>query len=150
MQFKTWIENRETPVATFDFDSTLTKPTYDVEDELWHSDETSPNIPNCKKLLQLSKQGYIIYIVTSRGEVHRSGVESFVKKYNLPIKEIICTGGDKGDTLVLLGSSIHFDDMPQNVDDVKGVFKGRWIKVPHPADQEGKVYGRLPHRADGG
>jgi len=136
-EFKTWLEHDQSVVVTFDFDSTLTTPVYDADNELWEPDEDQPNTPNVARLRQEHARGAKIYIVTSRSEGERGGVELFVSKNNLPIEGIICTGGDKGAALVQLGSIRHYDDMEQSSDDARGLFEGEWIKVHHPFENHG-------------
>jgi hypothetical protein len=53
------------------------------------------------------------------------------------VKGIYCTGGDKGVVLSELGSIRHYDDMPQNSEDVNGLFAGKWVKVYHPCEKHG-------------
>ena len=138
MRFKEWFLMEEAMgIVSFDFDSTLTQPLWDSEDEMWTSeDHNAPNEENIIKLMRLSHQGHKIIIVTSRSPSERKAVEEFVAKHNLPVEEIYTTGGDKGAKLVELGAIMHFDDVPQSEDDSQGLFQGKWIKVSHPADPE--------------
>ena len=131
----------EKGIISFDFDSTLTQPIWDSDDEMWTSEKNAPNKENIIKLIKLSQQGHKIIIVTSRSPSERKGVEEFVAKHNLPVEEIHTTDGDKGAKLVELGVVMHFDDATQSWDDSQGLFKGKWVKVFHPwdKDKDGKI-----------
>lgn len=142
MNFKEWIGN--TRVVSFDFDSTLTKPHWSDSDELWVAadprEEDAPNWDNIALMRKFAEQGFEIIIVTSRSEGQRGEVGEFVKKYKLPVKEIICTNGrDKGPILQQLGVEAHHDDLEQQHEDPQMVFKGKWVKVYHPMDDYDRV-----------
>ena len=133
--FKEWVNNKR--LISFDFDSTLTKPFWDSDNELWMTadprDEDSPNWDNIALLLKFHQEGCDVIITTSRSEGERQGVVDFVKKYKLPVVEIVCTNGrDKGPILQQMGVERHHDDLAQQHEDPHGDFKGKWVKVYHP------------------
>jgi len=126
------------PVATFDFDSTCTLPIWNEEDELW-SVSDKPNNYIIREIQRLAASGYLVYIVSTRSEDQSAEVWEFVRKHNLPIVDVFCVDGDKGETLKRLNSDIHFDDMEQRYDDANGLHPGIWIKIFHPADLRKQV-----------
>ena len=98
-------------VVTIDFDDTLA--TY--VDTGW-----GKSLVPYQAVLDLinkeHRQGSEIYIVTARPEGEKSEIEQFVRRYNLPIKSIICTNlKDKTPYLLKLGSNLHVDDMEHNL-----------------------------------
>lgn len=98
-------------MIAFDFDETLTRPIWDEKYQLFEPSET-PNYDSFEKLRNFDKQGKEIRIVTTRWS--RLEIIDFVELYNLPISSIHCTEGElKGETLLKIGSELHFDDSPQ-------------------------------------
>jgi hypothetical protein len=97
-------------MITFDFDDTLTRPVWDEKHQLFES-SANPNYDTFAKLKSFDEQGEEIMIVTTRWS--RIEIVDFVEKYNLPISAIRCTEGEfKGETLLEIGSQLHFDDSP--------------------------------------
>jgi hypothetical protein len=97
-------------MITFDFDDTLTRPVWDQKHQLFESSE-NPNYDTFALLKSFDEQGEEIMIVTTRWS--RIEIVDFVEKYNLPISAILCTKGElKGETLLSIGSQLHFDDSP--------------------------------------
>jgi hypothetical protein len=97
-------------MITFDFDDTLTRPVWEQKHQLFESSE-NPNYDTFAKLKSFDEQGEEIMIVTTRWSCIE--IVDFVEKYNLPISAIRCTEGElKGETLLEIGSQLHFDDSP--------------------------------------
>lgn len=135
-EFKEWLEKK---IVSFDFDSTLTAPYYDDHSEYWkEGDPTNPqhiNWENVNKLKKYADEGWAIYIVSSRSHSEQHGIEHLVRELSLPVSKIVCTNGmNKGPILNQLGCLIHYDDMLQKDEDPRGDFKGKWVKVFHPAE----------------
>jgi len=105
-------------MITFDFDSTLTKPSQD-EDGIWW-DTLNPNQQMIQRIRGLALKGRILKIVTSRSDSQLFEVSNFVKKHDLPISAIHATNGeDKVRTLRELGSTLHFDDDSHEIKQIK-------------------------------
>lgn len=105
-------------MITFDFDSTLTKPSQD-EDGIWW-DTLNPNQEMLDRIKALSLKGRILKIVTSRTDSQLEEVHNFVEKHNLPISAIHATNGeDKVHTLRKIGSTLHFDDDSHEIEQIK-------------------------------
>ena len=139
LNFKIWLEGPSKGLITFDFDSTLTSPSWSDEDEMWREADPlkdgAEHTKNHQLMNKYASEGYTIWIVTSRSEAHKQEVEDFVKKHNLPVSNIIVTNGSsKGPILNKIGALIHHDDMPQSLEDPDSEFKGKWVKIFHPAD----------------
>lgn len=123
-------------IVTFDFDSTLTLPHYDEEEELWTSG-LEPNKKTISALKKFASKGYEVKIVTSRHGTgkHKKDVATFAKKHNLPVKDIIFTNGkDKVHTLLRIGSILHYDDDPHELSLIKSK-KIKTIHIKHPLDK---------------
>ena len=122
-------------IVTFDFDDTLTMPRWDEEEELWMGG-TEPNKKTISAMKKFASNGYEVKIVTSRhgtGE-HKKTVATFVKKHNLPVKDIIFTNGKyKADTLERLKSVLHYDDDTEELSRIKSK-KIKTIHIRHPLD----------------
>jgi hypothetical protein len=72
-RFIEWLESHNY-VVTFDFDSTLTRPFFDVENETWETVD-EPNEPNVQMLRREASGGANIFIVSSRQESERRDIE---------------------------------------------------------------------------
>jgi hypothetical protein len=136
LEFKLWFENQ---IISFDFDSTMTKPYFDSDNGTWKAGDANNNIhhhhDNIDLMKQYAEKGYKIYIVTSRKQKDLPEVEAFVQKLGLPVERVVGTEGkNKGPILQELGVVIHHDDLEQKFEDPDGEFKGKWIKIYHPAD----------------
>ena len=122
-------------LVTFDFDDTLTMPYWSDEDGYWTSG-TDPNKKTISAMKKFASNGYDVKIVTSRHGTadHKRTIATFVKKHNLPVKDIIFTNGKwKADTLERLGSVLHYDDDTYEISRIKS--KGiKTIHIPHPLD----------------
>ena len=111
-------------IVTFDFDDTLTltRP-----DEDWGLVEVGPNMDTINTMKEFISQGAQVYIVTSRlesrppssvdGAPPRSTPEQYVEKFNLQLSaDPIYTNGQlKVNTLIEIGSKLHFDDDPEEI-----------------------------------
>ena len=123
-------------LVTLDFDDTLTLPYYDKEEELWTSG-LEPNKKTISALKKFASNGYEVKIVTSRHGTskHKKDVATFAKKHNLPVKDIIFTNGkDKVNTLLRIGSVLHYDDDPHELSLIKSK-KIKTIHIKHPLDK---------------
>ena len=136
MNFKVWLENQ---IVSFDFDSTMTKPWFNQDNETW--DEGDPanadhhHNDNINLMKTYANQGYTIYIVTARKQRDIPEVHDFVKTLQLPVAKVIATDGkNKGPILQQLGVLIHHDDLEQKHEDPNAEFKGKWVKIYHPVD----------------
>lgn len=144
MRFKTWLEQTK-GVVTFDFDCTLTVPVWDAENELWlpgnPADPNHLNPKNIERLRQYARDGYTVVIVSSRapGGSEEEEVRQTVERLQLPVADVICTGGNKGQALSQLNSLVHHDDMHQHHEDPSALFQGRWEKMYHPGDEQRKM-----------
>jgi len=104
-------------MITFDFDSTLTKPSQD-EDGIWW-DTLNPNQEMIWRLRNLGEDRSI-RIVTSRNQSQLEDVCKFVTKHQLPVSGIHATNGEpKVAILKELGSTLHFDDDSVEIRDIK-------------------------------
>ena len=120
-------------LVTFDFDDTLTMPRWDEEEELWMTG-LEPNKKTISALKKFASKGYEVKIVTSRHGTsdHKRAIATFVRKYGLPIKDIIFTNGKwKADTLDKIGSILHYDDDKEEITRIqaKGI---KVVEIPHP------------------
>ena len=105
-------------MITFDFDSTLTKPSQD-DDGIWW-DTLNPNQNMIQRIKDFALKGRTIKIVTSRHDSQLFEVADFVEKHDLPISGIHATNGnDKIDILKELGSTLHFDDDSHEIKQIK-------------------------------
>ncbi len=122
-------------LVTFDFDDTLTMPRWDEEEELWMTG-LEPNKKTISAMKKFASKGYEVKIVTSRHGTgnHKKDVATFVKKHNLPVKDIIFTNGKyKADTLERINSVLHYDDDTEEISRIKS--KGiKVIHIKHPLD----------------
>ena len=95
-------------MITFDFDETLTRPTWDSRFQVFEPSDT-PNYDAFEKLNDYHKAGKEVRIVTTRSRP--DGVAKFVERYEIPITSIHCTAGElKGKLLKTICSELHFDD----------------------------------------
>ena len=95
------------PIITFDFDETLTQPTWSKRYQLFEPSDT-PNFDSIAKLKHFHELGKEVKIVTTRWRDEE--IVEFVTKHQLPVSSIHCTQGElKATKLKELGSSLHFD-----------------------------------------
>ena len=96
------------PIITFDFDETLTQPTWSKRYQLFEPSDT-PNFDSIAKLKHFHELGKEVKIVTTRWRDEE--IVEFVTKHQLPVSSIHCTQGElKATKLKELSSSLHFDD----------------------------------------
>ncbi len=122
-------------LATFDFDDTLTMPVYSDEEERWKTG-LQPNEKTISIMKKLKSKGFKIHIVTSRrgSSENKNEISMFVKQHNLPVEDVSFTNLNfKADTLEKMGSVLHFDDDPWEIERIekKNI---KVVKIPHPAD----------------
>tara|TARA_Y100000310_G_scaffold331952_2_gene406556 strand:- start:127 stop:675 length:549 start_codon:yes stop_codon:yes gene_type:complete len=106
-------EDRPPDIATFDFDDTL------------KSTDTKTATPLVQATKDLAAKGATVYIVSSRQNTWENMLEitQFIKDNDLPIAASplndqgvhLTNFDDKLDTLIKLGSEMHFDDDPQEL-----------------------------------
>jgi len=113
-------EDNNNEVVTFDFDETLAIWEYDDYEKI----KSYPNAKTIKILKEFANRGYDIYIVTSRHKSRSADVESFLERYELPIKGVHYAAGDKATILNNLNSKVHFDDDEEEF----GVYKRLYPK----------------------
>jgi phosphoserine phosphatase len=135
LEFKVWLEGDSKGLITFDFDSTLTKPQWSDEDEMWNeADPTKKGVEhseNHKLMNKYASEGYTIWIVTSRRQQNVKEVWDFVKNHKLPVSNVIATNGEeKGPILANLNALIHHDDMPKDTEDSKKAFNEKIYNLP--------------------
>lgn len=95
-------------MITFDFDETLTMPTWNARYELLEPSE-NPNHAAIDKLLKYRQQGEELAIVTTRWRDEE--ILEFIHRYRLPVSKVCLTEGElKYSTLHKLGCKLHFDD----------------------------------------
>jgi len=104
--FGVFEEDKNSKVATFDFDETLAIWEYEDYEKI----RNYPNTKVIEIMKKLSNKGFDIYIVTSRHKGRSSDVEDFLQSYDLPVKQTYYAGGDKATILKDLNSKVHFDD----------------------------------------
>lgn len=104
----------ESKIITFDFDGTLNNSFYN--DGVFIEDLT-PKLEIVEILKSLASEGYTIYCVTARQEETKNDVVGFINGYVLPIDMLVFTNGKlKAEILLKLGSILHFDDSPKEVE----------------------------------
>ena len=127
-------------IVTFDFDDTLTitRP-----DEDWGVVEVGPNMETINNMKEFIASGAQVYIVTSRFKSssaqayegpQRSTPEQYVEEFGLQLAAdpIYTNGKLKAQTLLGLGSQLHFDDDPEELDACEEVgIKTKKIAVPY-------------------
>lgn len=127
-------------LVTFDFDSTLTKPTEESfpwdSETFWESDPENPNEKTLDILQAFVDEGHRVEIVTTRDHTNSEEVFGFINKHSLPVRDVHFTDGDdKLETLEELGSDMHFDDEIKELERLREAeIKTRL--VPHPHDLE--------------
>ena len=139
-------------LISFDFDDTLTRPFWDVENAAWNS--RGPNPKTIDLLKDLHAQGNTIIVVTSRHEdqehqIARDGGESvhnFIRAHGLPVSQVYFTNGEpKGPLLSHLGVAHHYDD---SLDEIRSAHEHSvgGVRVRHPGDEIVET-GHLPDGA---
>ena len=124
-------------VITFDFDDTLLwwAPVYDEDGDFVEQVPAGPNPRIVPKILRdLQRPGVEVHIVTSRGKNRRADTESWLKKLEIPVppERIHFTNGElKRDTLEELGSQLHYDDDPVEIENLPPGCRGVLAPI-HP------------------
>jgi FMN phosphatase YigB (HAD superfamily) len=100
-------------VVTFDFDDTLFSLSEEKIGMLWASSTILKPIQKVHDLLfEKHKEGYIIDIVTARESWDVPEVKQYIEVYELPIRNVVYTGGkSKTRYLKEIESELHVDDL---------------------------------------
>lgn len=97
-------------IVTFDFDGTLWRWGFDPQEAIF-SRSCGPDPAAVEAVRDWVKRGASVHIVTSRGSSNRSEVDTFTDTHGDLFDGIHFTEGMfKSRTLAELGSSVHFDD----------------------------------------
>lgn len=103
-------------IITFDFDTTLSlsRPTPEGG---W--EDRGPNLPLLLELRRHLAAGERVFIVTRREETGEQdasrsiSIQEFLTKHDLKPEGVIFTNGEyKASTLIKVGSTLHYDDDP--------------------------------------
>jgi len=111
-------DNRNGDVVTFDFDNTVVKSflnkTVDGEEQYQFGGVNKEII---KRIKSFKKAGKTVFIVTSRQNDLESGetsVKSLLKQLKIDVDGVFFTNGEpKAQRLYELGSTLHYDDDPE-------------------------------------
>jgi hypothetical protein len=127
-------------LVTFDFDSTLTTPVKESlpwdSETFWEPDADVPNEKVLDILQAFVDEGHRVEIVTTRDRTNSKEVFDFIHEHSLPVRDVHFTGGDdKRETLLELGSDLHFDDSLHDLNLLEDTDVKTKI-VPHPHDEE--------------
>ena len=111
-------ENKNGKVVTFDFDGTIIKSyeeSNDGEETIYQYGGKNPQI--IARIKKFKQSGTTVLVVTSRTqalEVPESSIQSMLDKFNINVDGVFYTNGDKkARKLYELGSSLHYDDDPE-------------------------------------
>lgn len=117
-------ENKNGNVITFDFDNTIVKSFENRNDGIeiqYQYGGINPQI--IARIKKFKKDGYTVLIVTARNvarEVPESSVQTMLKKLDLEVDGIFYTNDKrKAQKLYELGSSLHYDDDPNEHEAIK-------------------------------
>jgi len=135
-------DNRNGDVVTFDFDHTIVKSflnkTVDGEEQYQYGGVNKEII---KRIKSFKQSGKTVFVVTSRQqhlEADESAVKSLLNKLNIEVDAVFYTNGEpKAQKLYELGSTLHFDDDPEEHDAIKAyknLHKDFKITVKYPDD----------------
>jgi acid phosphatase class B len=116
--FKHYIIENADDVVSFDFDSTISMPEWDVEEGDYVRDNDGMEVATlneeiAQKIKEYKENGYTVYLITSRYDRWRDETEQFLKDHNLfqYFDDVIFTNGAwKADTCKRKGVKIHYDD----------------------------------------
>lgn len=126
-------------LVTFDFDSTLTKPvkeSFEWQDTGFWETSTQPREKVLDILQAFVEDGHRVEIVTTRDSRNSMEVFDFIHEHSLPVCDVHFTNGDdKRETLLELGSGLHFDDSLRDLKLLEDTDVKTKI-VPHPSDEE--------------
>tara|TARA_R100000406_G_scaffold70662_1_gene50942 strand:- start:298 stop:1371 length:1074 start_codon:yes stop_codon:yes gene_type:complete len=135
-------DNRNGDVVTFDFDHTIVKSflnkTVDGEEQYQYGGVNKEII---KRIKAFKQSGKAVFIVTSRQkhlEADESAVQSLIDELKIEVDAVFYTNGEpKAQKLYELGSTLHFDDDPeehQAIEAYKNLHKDFNITVKYPDD----------------
>lgn len=111
-------DNRNGDVVTFDFDNTIVKSFVNkTADGQEHYQFGGVNKEIIKRIKSFKKAGKTVFIVTSRQNDLESGetsVKSLLKQLKIDVDGVFFTNGEpKAQRLYELGSTLHYDDDPE-------------------------------------
>ena len=135
-------DNRNGDVVTFDFDHTIVKSflnkTVDGEEQYQYGGVNKEII---KRIKAFKQAGKTVFVVTSRQkhlEADESSVKQLLDKLKIEVDAIFYTNGEpKAQKLYELGSTLHFDDDPEEheaVNAYKNLHKDFKITIKYPDD----------------
>lgn len=135
-------DNRNGDVVTFDFDHTIVKSflnkTVDGEEQYQYGGVNKEII---KRIKSFKQAGKTVFIVTSRQrhlEAEESAVQPLIDKLKIKVDAVFYTNGEpKAQKLYELGSTLHFDDDPEEHEAIKAyknLHKDFNITVKYPDD----------------
>ena len=126
-------ENKNGKVVTFDFDNTIVKSyeeSNDGEETIYQYGGINPQI--IARIKKFKQSGATVLVVSSRSnhlEVPESSIQSMLDKFKIEVDGIFYTNGEKkAQRLYELGSSLHYDDDPEEREAIKAYSK------LHPSD----------------
>ena len=135
-------DGRNGDVVTFDFDQTVVKSFLNqTEDgqEIYQYGGVNKEV--IKRIKAFKRAGKTVFIVTSRDnhlEEGESSVRALLDKFKIDVDGIFYTNGEpKAQKLYELGSTLHFDDDPEEHDAIKAyknLHKNFNIAVKYPDD----------------
>ena len=121
-------ENKNGKVVTFDFDGTIIKSyedSNDGEETIYQYGGKNPQI--IARIKKFKQSGTTVLVVTSRThalEVPESSVQTMLDKFNIRVDGVFYTNGEtKARKLYELGSSLHYDDDPAEIEAIKAYKK---------------------------
>ena len=135
-------DNRNGDVVTFDFDQTIVKSflnkTVNGEEQYQYGGINKEII---KRIKSFKLAGKTVFVVTSRDqslEADESAVKPLLAKLNIVVDAVFYTNGEpKARKLYELGSTLHFDDDPEEHEAIKAyknLHKDFNIAVKYPDD----------------
>tara|TARA_R110000824_G_scaffold236450_1_gene425137 strand:+ start:1718 stop:2866 length:1149 start_codon:yes stop_codon:yes gene_type:complete len=135
-------ENKNGRVVTFDFDNTIVKSFENNKEGMGTQYEFGGlNKAIIQRIKKFKDSGVTVFIVTSRNvamEDPENSVQTIIDKLNIKVDGIFYTNGDKkAKKLYELGSSLHYDDDPQEAEAIKAysqLHKNFDIVVKNPED----------------
>ena len=117
-------ENKNGRVVTFDFDNTIIKSFENKNDGMeiqYQFGGVNPQIVD--RIKKFKSEGVTVLVVTSRNvalERPESSVKTLLDNLNVKVDGIFYTNGQpKAQKLYELGSSLHYDDNPQETKDIQ-------------------------------
>jgi hypothetical protein len=120
-------------IVSFDFDNTLTKPTFNGE--FWRP-SLDPNPEVVLRAKEIASEGHDVIIVTSRSPSNLLEVHEFVVDNALNIQDVHATDNEwKVHKLEELGVYTHFDDDFEELERLQDSSVNGKLVV-HPFDKE--------------